>query len=91
MTTPAPVYYPDTGGRAAAHLEPMTGAEKSKYRRAAFVAPKLYPGPVGLLIARELLAVDEFGYRLGGEAIGARLRDRIMDEWRKYEEAQAAP
>ena len=45
-------------------LERMAFHEKSRYRAAAFRAARLYPGPVGELIAREIIAWEEFGYVL---------------------------
>lgn len=41
----------------------MDHHEKSAIRTAAFHAKRRYPGPVGELVARELLAVEEFGFR----------------------------
>lgn len=46
--------------------------EKSRIRAAAFRAKALYPRPVAELISRELLAWEDFGYVLGGQAL---LRD----------------
>lgn len=45
---------------------PMDHHEKMRIREAAFHAKRIYPGPVGELIARELLSWEDFGYRLGG-------------------------
>ena len=45
---------------------PMEHHEKMRMRAAAFRATRLYPGPVGELISRELLSWEDFGYRLGG-------------------------
>ena len=39
---------------------------RTRLRVAVFHARLVYPGPVGELIARELLSWDEFGHRLGG-------------------------
>lgn len=47
---------------------PMDHKEKSELRHLAFKATRLYPGPVGELVSRELLAWEEFGYRLGSYA-----------------------
>jgi hypothetical protein len=44
---------------------PMDHHEKMRVRAAAFRATRLYPGPVGELVSRELLTWEEFGYRLG--------------------------
>jgi len=47
----------------------MVGSEGLRLRAAASKALKLYPGPVGALVSRELLVWDEFGYRLGGDSL----------------------
>lgn len=43
--------------------------ETSRLRAAAHRGKKLYPGPVGLLIERELMGYEEFGFRFdrGGQ------------------------
>jgi hypothetical protein len=48
---------------------PMEYPEKMRVRRAAFRATRVYPGPVGQLIAKELNAWEEFGMRLGGHSL----------------------
>lgn len=45
----------------------MDPHERMRLRAAAFRASRIYQGPVGELISRELLSWDEFGYRLGGQ------------------------
>lgn len=45
--------------------ERMDHHEKSRVRQAAFTAARLYPGPLGDLVSQDLLAWEEFGYRLG--------------------------
>jgi hypothetical protein len=45
----------------------MDHHDRSRLRAGAFKATKVYPGPVGELICSELLAYDEFGYRLGSK------------------------
>lgn len=59
-------------------LAPMDHHEKMYLRRASFRAAQLYPGPVGLLIGRELMAWEEFGYRLGGTKLIMQLADHVM-------------
>lgn len=56
----------------------MGPAEKTRLRAAAFRVTKLYPGPVGELLSRELLTWEEFGYRLGGSELMMRLVDHIL-------------
>ena len=41
--------------------------EKARLRAAAFRAQKLYPGVVGAVLCQELMAWEEFGYRLGAD------------------------
>lgn len=45
---------------------PINHREKTRLRAAAFRATRLYPGPIGELLSRELLSWEEFGYRFGG-------------------------
>jgi hypothetical protein len=52
--------------------------ERMRIRAAAFQAARLYPGPVGEMLSRELFTWDEFGYRLGGAALVMRLVDHIL-------------
>lgn len=56
----------------------MDRTEKMRLRSAAFRATRLYPGPVGELISRELLAWEEFGFRLGGAQLVMRLVDHVL-------------
>jgi hypothetical protein len=61
---------------------PMDHHDKMRVRTAAFHATRVYPGPVGELLSRELLTWEEFGYRLGngGDALIHRLVNHIMSE-----------
>ncbi|OLT05538.1 hypothetical protein BJF90_00130 [Pseudonocardia sp. CNS-004] len=52
--------------------------EKMRLRAAALRAARLYPGPVGELVARELITRDEFGYRIGGGQLVMRLVDHVL-------------
>ena len=56
---------------------PMDHHEKMRLRAAAFRVTRLYPGPVGELLSRELLTWEEFGYRFGGGAFIERLIDHV--------------
>lgn len=47
----------------------MNHQEKGRLRAAAFRVRRVYPGPVGELLSRELLAWEEFGYRLGSKSL----------------------
>ena len=57
----------------------MDHHEKMQLRAAAFRATRLYPGPVGELVSRELLTWEEFGYRLGGDRLVMRLVDHVLN------------
>ena len=57
---------------------PMDHHEKMRLRAAAFRVTRLYPGPVGELLARELLSWEEFGYRLGGGRLMMRLVEHVL-------------
>lgn len=56
----------------------MDHHEKMRIRAAAFRATRVYPGPVGELISRELLVWEDFGYRLSGSGLILQLVDHIM-------------
>jgi hypothetical protein len=65
-------------GPAPQRPVPMDHHEKSRIRAAAFRATRLYPGPVGELVSRELLTWEDLGYRLGGQGIIMPLVDHLM-------------
>jgi hypothetical protein len=56
----------------------MDHHEKMRLRAAAFRVTRLYPGPVGELLSRELLTWEEFGYRLGANQLIMRLVDDVL-------------
>ena len=58
---------------------PLDPHEKMRLRAAAFRVTRLYPGPVGELLSRELLTWEEFGYRLGGGQLVMRLVDHVLN------------
>ena len=60
------------------NLVSMNHIEKMRLRAAGFRATRLYPGPVGELLSRELLTWEEFGYRLGGHRLIMRLVDHVL-------------
>lgn len=57
---------------------PMDFHEKMRLRAATFRVTRLYPGPVGELLSRELLTWEEFGYRLGDGRLVMRLVDHVL-------------
>lgn len=64
-------------------LSNMTHEERMRLRAAAFQATRVYPGPVGELISRELFSWEEFGYRLGSASLVTRLVDHIFERQRE--------
>jgi hypothetical protein len=58
-------------------LVSMDHHQKVRLRAAAFRVTRLYPGPVGELLTREILTWEEFGYRLGGQRLIMRLVDHV--------------
>jgi len=60
------------------HLMPMNHHEKVRLSAAAIRATRLYPGPVGELLSRELRTWGEFGYRLGGSQLIMRVVDHVL-------------
>lgn len=58
--------------------EPMALHEKSRLRAAAFRAKRLYPGPVGELVSRELLDWEDFGFRLASGGLIMSLVEHVM-------------
>lgn len=49
-----------------------------RFRAAALHARRTYPGPLGELVARELTAYAEFGYRFAADALIPRLATEIL-------------
>jgi hypothetical protein len=47
----------------------MDHDELTRLREAAVWAKRVYPGPVGELLSRELKAWEAFGYRLGSRGM----------------------
>lgn len=56
----------------------MDHHERMRLRAAAFRAIRVYPGPVGELLSRELLSWEEFGYRLGSRGLIMGIVDAVM-------------
>lgn len=55
----------------------MDHHERTRLRAAALRATRVYPGPVGELLSRELLSWEEFGYRLGSRKMIMRIVDQV--------------
>jgi hypothetical protein len=68
-----------TGPFGIAKVPPTAGPdrldphERMRIRTAAFEAKRRYPGPIGELVQRELLAHEEFGYRTRQDGLMGRL------------------
>lgn len=77
--TPRPVYTEPAPPVPLAQQQPrMDHHEKMRLRAAAFRATRLYPGPVGELLSREILSFEEFGWRLVGHGPIMRVVDHIL-------------
>lgn len=56
----------------------MDREEKMRLRAAAFRVTKVYPGPAGQILARELLAAEEFGYVGHRQSVTWQLADQVL-------------
>lgn len=72
---PTPTVDPTT---ATAPPEKLAFPDKSRISAAAYRAARLFPGPIGDVLARELLAYADFGWRLERDGVMPRLVDVIM-------------
>jgi hypothetical protein len=68
---------------AAAHgiagsIEPLAHHEASRLRAAAHHARRVYPGPLGELVSRELTAYADFGHRLAADGLATRLARHVL-------------
>jgi hypothetical protein len=89
MSAPAPVgaallrplpEHPVTAITAPVAGRPPDPETGSAITRAALRACTIYPGPVGRLVCRELMAWADFGHRLGGDGLVAQLVREILAE-----------
>lgn len=67
----------------------MDGDARRRMRADADRATQLYPGPVGELVARELLSWAEFGYVLGPDALLRRVVAELDVEAARQQRAAA--
>lgn len=74
MIPPSALSYPPVRGDAPE----MPPSERSRYRAAARHARRLYPGPLGELVFRELTAYADFGYRLDNDGLLPRLTTTLL-------------
>ena len=56
----------------------LAAHERSRVRAAALQARRLYPGGLGELAYRELVAYADFGYRFAADALIPRLAAEIL-------------
>jgi hypothetical protein len=54
--------------------------ERARYRIAALHGRRIYPGPLGELVYRELTAYADFGYRFTDDGLIPRLAADIDDD-----------
>jgi len=75
------------GSNALTEEDPMTTQDtpgpdlaiRRRFAVAAFRARRRYPGPAGTVLARELLAWADFGYRLGADRPLMALVDDLLE------------
>ena len=65
-------------GTTAGHADPFQTHEKARIRAAARQARRIYPGDVGELVSRELIAYAEFGIRFSVDSLIPRLATQIL-------------
>ena len=53
---------------------------KARFRVAAHHARRAYPGPIGELLAREILSWEQWGHRLGGEGLMTQVVDQVLSK-----------
>jgi hypothetical protein len=71
-----------------APLPQLPTTDRQRIHRAAFYATRLYPGPLGRLVDRELTAYAEFGYRLGHDATVVLLVKELHEKWAAAERGE---
>jgi hypothetical protein len=72
---------------ASSPVERMDHHERARARTAAFHATRIYPGPVGEVLSRELLTWEEMGWRLDRTKTIARLIEHLLKVERGEETA----
>ena len=68
----------DSPGPESPH-EVMSHRERMRLRAAALHATRAFPGPIGELVARELEAWEEFGFRLGSHATIRQVVEAVLE------------
>jgi hypothetical protein len=72
----------ERGRPVTSTLGDMTFAQQTDIRAAALRARRMYPGSIGELVHRELLAYADFGHRFARDALIPRLAEAILTEAR---------
>jgi hypothetical protein len=65
------------------HADPpgyLTYPERARVRLAANRVNRLYPGPVGAVLSKELWSWEEMGWRFGSSSLIAALVDHILED-----------
>lgn len=97
MTTANATHLPPLGvhqpTKAQVPADLYTASERGRLRSYGDLARRLYPGPVGELVAREFDVWAEFGHRLGKTGLMQRLASWLEAEShrRTHEAAESAP
>jgi len=68
------------GNQVTSTIVDMSFAEQTDLRTAALRARRMYPGEIGELVYRELLAYADFGHRFARDALIPDLAARILAE-----------
>ena len=68
----------DASTRGTAGRIPLPDLQR--VRAAALRATRVYPGPVGQMVARELRAYAEFGHRFGTDGLIDRIASELLEE-----------
>lgn len=72
------------------NIRALTFRETSRLRAAALHARRTLPGPLGELVARELRAYADFGYRFSTDALLPRLANQVLATLSPADEAAGA-
>jgi hypothetical protein len=78
---PGPVHRADDPlDRPSRRRATMSPDQRMRLRTAALLATERYPGPVGELLARELMIWEDFGHRFGAHSLVSQLVTHILDD-----------
>lgn len=77
---PLPPMTPLTRGDNRNPPEPMDRNERNRYRLASTRVHRICPPPIAVIVARELMAWELFGWRLAHDAPMSKLVDYILEQ-----------